>query len=426
VSPSPRAVVALAVIALSALILPLGIAALAAVALVAATVVDAVSARQAPEGRRDAPEVLSRGVPARLQARATAPAGGSVRVRQAAPAGVDIEPREADGALTATITARRRGRHTLPAIAARATGPLGLARWDHACGRTAELRVFPDLHTARRLAVTVARGRFREQGATAYGLLGLGTEFELIRDYLPDDDIRQVNWRATARVGRPMSNQYRLEQDRDLIVLVDAGRLSAAQLYAGPGDPRGERSEPAGRAIASVLDAELNAAVAIALVADQLGDRCGAVAFDREIRTALPPRRQGGATVVRALFDLEPRSVDSDYELAFRRAEGSKRSLVVVLCDLIEEAAARPLAEAVPVLARRHAVIVAAPKDPALERLAKGDDARATIAKDVLEARAKAVARVKAAGARVLEAPPDKLAAACVAAYLRAKSRAAL
>ena len=65
--------------------------------------------------------------------------------------------------------------------------------------------MFPDLHAARRLALTVARGRFRDQGATAHGPLGLGTEFELIRDYQPDDDIRQVNWRATARLGRPLS-----------------------------------------------------------------------------------------------------------------------------------------------------------------------------------------------------------------------------
>jgi uncharacterized protein (DUF58 family) len=409
-SPAPRAVAALAVIALSALIVPLGIVVLAALALVVATVVDATSARRVPELERDAPEVLSRGVPARLTARATAPAGGSVRVRQAAPAGVDVQPREAQTALMATVIASRRGRHTLPAAAPRATGPLGRARWDHRPGAAAELRVFPDLHTARRLALTVARGRFREQGATAHGMLGLGTEFELIRDYQPDDDIRQVNWRATARMGRPMSNQYRLEQDRDLVILVDAGRLSAAQLQ-----PHG-----------TVLDTELDAAAAIALVADQLGDRCGALAFDSEIRTALRPKRQGGAAVVRALFDLEPRSLDSDYELAFRRAEGSKRALVVVLCDLIEEAAARPLADAVPVLARRHAVLVAAPKDPALERLAEGDDERATIARDVLDARARAVARVKGAGARVLEAAPDRLATACVAAYLRAKSRAAL
>jgi uncharacterized protein (DUF58 family) len=354
--------------------------------------------------------VLSRGVPAALRASAEAPAGGSVTVVQAAPPGMAVEPRQAAAHLEATITARRRGRHTLPPLAARATGPLGLARWDHAPGEAQEVRVFPDLHTARRLALTVARGRFRDQGATTRGPLGLGTEFELIRDYEPDDDIRQVNWRATARLGRPMSNQYRLEQDRDVMLLIDAGRLSAARL----------------RGKGTVLDTALDAATAVALVADQLGDRCGAIAFDREVRVALKPQRSGGGPVVRAVFDLEPRGVDSDYELAFRRAQSSKRSLVVVLCDLIEEAAARPLADAVPVLARRHAVIVAAPKDPALEALAGGEDARAVVAQDVLAARAKAAARVRASGAQVLEAAPDKLAAACVAAYLRAKRRAAL
>jgi uncharacterized protein (DUF58 family) len=340
---------------------------------------------------------------------APARAGGTVRVRQTAPPELTVEPREGDGGLRATVIATRRGRHTLPAVATRSTGPLGLARWDHKGAAPVELRVFPDLKTARRLALAVARGRFRDQGATARGPLGLGTEFELIRDYQPDDDIRQVNWRATARLGRPMSNQYRLEQDRDLQLLLDAGRLSAAPL----GD-------------LNVLDACLDAAAALAFVADELGDRTGAVAFDQEVRTALPPRRAGGQAVVRALFDLQPRPLDSDYEAAFRRAEGSKRALVVVFVDLLEETAARPLVEAVPVLSRRHAVVVASPSDPALEALAQRDDARGVIARDVLEARAKVAAQLKAAGARVLEAPPEKLPAAVVAAYLRAKSRAVL
>ncbi len=413
-SPAPRAVIALAVIALSALLLPLGLSALLAVALVAAVVVDARAARRRVEVVRDVPEVLSRGVPATLTVIARAPAGATVRVRQPAPPSLEIEPREGDGTLSATMIPRRRGKHVLPAVATRATGPLKLARWDHREGADQELRVFPDLQTARRLALAVARGRFRDQGATARGPLGLGTEFELIRDYEPDDDIRQVNWRATARLGRPMSNQYRLEQDRDLLLLIDAGRLSTAPLEG-----------------ASILDAELDAAAALAFVADELGDRCGAVAFDHEIRAALAPKRKGGQTIVRALYDLEARPVESDYELAFRRAEGNKRALVVVFCDLLEEAAARPLARAVPVLTRRHAVVVASPSDPALEALARGDGdaltrAQATVAQDVLNARARAASQVRAAGARVLEAPPNRLPAVLVAAYLRAKSRAVL
>jgi uncharacterized protein (DUF58 family) len=417
VTPAPRAVIVLAVLALCALVLPIALVALAVVALIAATVVDARAAKHKPQVERQAPEVLSRGVPSTLKIEVPAPAGGSVRVRQAAPAALTIEPREGDGSLEASVVARLRGRHVLPGVATRATGPLGLARWDHTGDDQAEVRVFPDLHAARRLALAVARGRFRDQGATARGPLGLGTEFELIRDYEPDDDIRQVNWRATARLGRPMSNQYRLEQDRDLLLLLDAGRLSAAPLGADG---------------MTVLDASLDAASALAFVADELGDRTGAVAFDDEVRTELKPRRAGGQAVVRALFDLQPRPLDSDYELAFRRAEGSKRALVVVFCDLLEEAAARPLVAAVPVLSRRHAVVVASPSDPALAALAdaKGADpltvARATVAGDVLKARARAAAQVRAAGARVLEAPPEKLPAVLVSAYLRAKARAVL
>ncbi len=415
-TPAPRAVVVLAVIALAALLVPIGLVALAALALVAAVVVDARAAKREPQVDRDVPEVLSRGIPAQMTIRAPSPAGGTVRVRQPAPPVLTIDPREGDGGLSATLVATQRGRHTLPAVATRATGPLKLARWDHKGQADLELRVFPDLKTARRLAVAVARGRFRDQGASARGPLGLGTEFELIRDYEPDDDIRQVNWRATARLGRPMSNQYRLEQDRDLLLLLDAGRLSAA---------------PLGAAGMTVLDAGLDAAAALAFVADELGDRTGAVAFDDEVRVALNPQRKGGQTVVRAIFDLEASSNDSDFELAFRRAEGAKRALVVVLCDLLEEAAARPLVRAVPVLTRRHAVVVASPSDPVLETLAQGgegplEEARAIVAQDVLAARARAAAQVRAAGARVIEAPPDRLPSTLVATYLRAKSRAIL
>ena len=269
-----------------------------------------------------------------------------MRIRQAAPPDLELTPREADGALEATLTARRRGRHELPAPATRTRGPLGLATWDHRPGAAAEVSVYPDLAMAWRIARSVREGRFREQGVSARGPLGLGTDFELVRDYLPDDDVRQVNWRATARLGRPMSNQYRVEQDRDVVVLVDAGRLSAAALPLAGDEP----ARPQG----TVLDASLDVLAAVALVADEVGDRCGAIAFDDRVRAALAPRRRGGAVVVRALHDLEPRLVDADHEAAFRRVEGAKRAFVLILSDLLEPVAARSLAEAVPVLSRRH------------------------------------------------------------------------
>ena len=422
-SPTPLTAGVLAAIAIAAAVVG-ELALLAAIALVAAVAVDARAVRRAPAVERRVPAVLSRGVPVELEVVARAPAGSAVRIRQAVPPDLALAPREGDGELHATLVPRRRGRHELPAVGTRSTGPLRLASWTHHQGEGTPVSVYPDLVAARRLALSVRRGQFRDQGVSARGPLGLGTDFELVRDYLPDDDIRQVNWRATARLGRPMSNQYRVEQDRELVLLVDAGRLAAAEL---PGHGDGAE-RPAG----TVLDAALDALAAVALVADAVGDRCGAVAFDREVRVALAPRRAGGRVVVQALHDLEPRLVDSDYEAAFRRVEGSKRAFVLIFSDLLEPVAARSLADAVPVLARRHSVAVASPSDPGVRALASRrpdapeDVAWALAAAEVEAARDAAAATVRAGGAAVVDAPPGRLAQACVAAYLRAKSRALL
>jgi len=276
--------------------------------------------------------------------------------------------------------------------------------------------VYPDVVAAHRLVVALRRNQFRDPGLRALGPLGLGTDFESIRDYLPDDDVRQINWTATERVGRPMSNVYRVEQDRDVVCLLDTGRLMSAPL-----DPRTTR-----------LDAAVDAVTMVALVADEVGDRCGVTVFDAAIRSQLRPRRNGGGAVVRAILDAEPTPGDSDYDLAFRRTSGGKRSLILVFTDLVDASAARSLVAAVPVLTRRHAVIVASVRDPDLdaalrrEPTSRHDVYAAAVAVDVLAERQRVAARLEHAGARVVEALPAALGEACVRAYLRLKARARL
>jgi uncharacterized protein (DUF58 family) len=416
VTPTPRAALALALVAVSLLVLPVPVAILLAVALVAATAVDAWWVRQPPEVVRHTPTHLARGVPAAFRLEPAELV--RIRVRQPLAPDLELEPSQADGPLAGQLVARRRGRHTLPAPVARRTGPLGLAAWTHQVGEAADVLVYPDLPAARRLASAVRAGKFRDEGLRRRGPLGLGTEFESVRDYVPDDDIRQVNWRATARLGRPMSNQYRIERDRDVVCVIDCGRLMAAPFLAGSVGGGRDRTR---------LDAALDAAVAVAAVADVLGDRCGAIAFAGEVLRSLPPRRAGARDVVSALFDLEPVPVESDYELAFAQIRGVKRAFVLVFTDLLEESAAQPLVEALPVLARRHAVAVAGSADPDLDAAVRsephvpGDVYRAAVALDVLAARMRAAVRLQHAGATVVEAPPAILAASCVRTYLRAK-----
>jgi uncharacterized protein (DUF58 family) len=411
-SPAPRAAAILAAIALLTALTSPAVGALAALVLAGAVAADALAVRRRPEVARQLPHHLARGVPAPLHVTAAPRGPGRVRLRQPAPAALTVEPREGDGTLDATVVPRRRGRHVLGPVALRSEGPLGLGRWRHEAAGDHEVTVYPDVPSARRLALAVRQGRFRAAGRLTRGPLGLGTEFESIRDDEPDDDIRQVNWRATERMRRPMSNQYRVEQDREVMLLIDAGRLMAA--------PLADRTR---------LDGAVDAAVAVALVADVLGDRAGVLAFDREVRRRLAPRRAGGHAVVRALLDLEPRAEEPDYEMAFRSVEGGKRSLVFIFCDLLEETAARPLADAVPVLSRRHAVTVASVRDPDLDEVLATEPTGAhhvgaqAVALDVLAARTRVSHMLRRAGAQVVEAPADRFAAACVGAYLRAKTR---
>lgn len=412
-SPSPRAAALLAVAAVLALLIPSRLAILLAVAVLGAVIADALAAGRKAKIKRKVPRILSRGVgsPVAIDVSGLS-LGSSVRVRQPTVPDVSVDPQEGGGGLQTTVTARRRGRHVLPRPALRTEGPLGLGRRHKRDGEDEEIVVYPDMVAARTLAQAVRQGRFRDAGMKSRGPIGLGTDFERVRDYLPDDDIRQVNWRATARMGRPMSNQHRVETDRDVLFLVDCGRLSAA--------PIGDRT---------VLDATLDAVVAVALVADEMGDRCGVIAFDDKIRRELRPGRNGAKSVASAVFDLEPSNRESDYDLAFAVAAGFKRAFVLVLTDLIDTAAARPLAAAIPTLRRRHAITLAAPTDPGLRDRVRAlpeserDVLTASAVVDLLDARAHAAQSLRAAGAPVVEASPKALAGACAQAYLRAKSR---
>jgi len=426
VTPTARAGYALVVIGFIALLVPVPVTISLAAGLAIATVLDVTLARAKLRVRRTLPRVFARGVRAAMMVETNAAEPDRVELRQAQPPDVSIEPSVGRGRLAAGVLAHRRGETTFPPIAARRTGPLGLGRCTFDGEGVVKVLVYPDVYAAQRVVTALRRGRFRDPGLRTRGPLGLGTDFESIRDYQPDDDARQINWTASARVGRPMSNVYRIEQDRDVVCLVDAGRLMAAPLSgatAGAGglDTRTTR-----------LDACVDAVAMVALVADELGDRCGVTVFDAEIRRRLAPRRNGGRAVVRTILDVEPRDVDSDHDLAFRTVGGAKRSLVLVYTDLVDEAAARSLVEAVPVLARRHAVVVASVRDPDLDAAvrtppsAPHDVYAAAVAIDVLDARRRVVARLRHAGAEVVEASPALLGEACVRAYLQLKARARL
>lgn len=414
-----RTMTLLALAAITAIWLPLGLSALLMAFIATAAIADALQVRKPPSFTVEAPAILSRGVAASLDVTPVSASPGVLVKQPVATADITLSPSTGTDSLQSVVLADRRGRHVLPPLATKSRGPLGLGVWYHRVGEGNVLTVYPDLPAARRIAMDVRVGRFRGDGRRSRGPLGLGTDLESIREYLPDDDIRQVNWRATARVGSPMSNTYRVEQDRHVVCLIDCGRLMAAPVTTADGG-----------ATVTRLDVAVDVVAAITAVATEIGDKVGVVAFDQDIIRIVSPRRDGAATVLDAIHDLEPAAVDADYERAFQHAVGLKRSLVIVLTDLLDETAGKPLVDAIPVLMRKHAVTVVGLSDPYVDQRISTpaetlDEAMETaVALDIQGTKELLTARLRHSGADVVEGSVGSLSVRTVAAYLRAKRQA--
>lgn len=316
---------------------------------------------------------------------------------------------------TATLTPSRRGRFTPTDLVWRTFGPLGLWARQGRVALPATLRVYPEFRSRREAEIRIDRARILEVGLRTAKGRGSGTDFDQLRDYSVDDEFRRIDWSATARAGRPIVRTFRAEKNQNVVLLFDNGRVMAGRVDGVP------RSEFA-----------MDAALLVTTVATRLGDRCGLVAFDRDVRARVTAGHGRGqvSRVTEALYELEPVLDDSDYAGAFRDAlvRFRRRSLFVLLTDLVEQSVDEALLPALPALTRSHVVLVGAIADPQVLAWATGpvdDEAsayRQAAAVRTQRARERAAQRLRAAGATVVEVAPDQIAGALGDAYLDLKA----
>ena len=382
----------------------------------------------APAGiavERTAPGIVFLGQPATLAWTITNPSDRRLRLALAdelAPSlraaqrriALDVPAR---GRATAVVDLRpsRRGRFELRSIAVRVVGPLGLTARQDAQVRPSTLRVYPPFASRDEAELRINRARIQEVGLRSAQGRGGGTEFDAMREYGPDDEFRRIDWSSTARVGKPIVRTYRAERNQTVLLLLDNGRVMAGRVAEVP------RVEHA-----------MDAVMMLTAVTTRLGDRCGLIAFDREVRAVVAPshaRSQLGR-VTEAMYELEPQLVESDYAGAFveARARFRKRAMLVVFTELAEQAVADTLLPALPLIVRDHVVVIASVQDPAVVALARSlpDDPAGAYAKAAaiaaLEERRRLTARLRGMGVTVVDAPPGRLAQELADAYLKVKA----
>ena len=316
------------------------------------------------------------------------------------------------------LTPRRRGDVQVGPLTVRTWGPLGLAGRQFRVGLTEQAKVYPDLSVLGRDAIALASAQL-DVSQRVMQKLADGREFESLREYRVGDDRRHFDWKATARRAKAMVRVYRPEQNQAVMILLDCGRHMA-------GLTEGRRR----------FDLAVNAALQLTRVCADAGDLVGLVAFGASVRLHLPPRRaqEALAALPRLLAGLDATLEESDFGLAFDTAfaRHSRRSLVVVLTDLLDADSAATLLGRARRLPPRHLPLIATLRDRALEHAARSvpdgvDQAHQRDAAFRLEREQRhTVAKLRDAGARVLRATPQDFSAAAVNAYLETKQRGLL
>lgn len=317
---------------------------------------------------------------------------------------------------------RRRGDLQAGGVTVRALGPLGLAGRQRTIAVGGRIRILPPFLSRKHLPSRLARLR-EIDGMLPVLVRGQGTEFDSLREYVVGDDVRSIDWRATARRADVVVRTWRPERDRRVVIVVDTGRTSAGRVGVDPTarDPGGWPR----------LDWSLDAALLLAALASRAGDHVDFLAHDRVARAAVigAGRTELLAQLVEAMAPLEPALVESDASamVAAVRRRVRRRALVVLLTDLNASALDEGLLPVLPQLAARHRVIVAAVSDPRVDQLAAGraDAAEvydAAAAERARTERREVAGRLRTAGAEVVDAAPGDLAPALADRYLAMKA----
>ncbi len=319
--------------------------------------------------------------------------------------------------LATPLLPARRGELSALGVTVRCFGPLGLAARQRTLEAPATVRVVPPFESRKHLPSRLARLRDLD-GRSAVRIRGQGTEFDSLREYVRGDDVRSIDWRASARNRNVVVRTWQPERDRRIVLVLDSSRVSAGRVDDVPR-----------------LDSAMEAALLLTALATRAGDRVDVAAGDRRVRVRLrlAGARDATSRLEDALAGLHPEIAEADWPGLAGAVQrfGRQRALVVLLTPLEPSAVEEGLLPVLPVLVAHHRVVLASVRDPELERMAVArhglDEVYAAAAAEQTLSRRRATADLlETLGVHVIDVPADDLPPALADHYLSLKARGLL
>jgi uncharacterized protein (DUF58 family) len=311
----------------------------------------------------------------------------------------------------------RRGRHQFGPVWVRIEGRYRLLEAQQAIDCCATVKVLPETFVSRdELQKDVgAQIRLLDQQRKARHF-GTGTEFESLYPFRTGDDPRRIDWRATARQQTLVVRRFQIERHRDVMIIIDCGRLMGTDCGRG-----------------TKLDCAIDAALNLARVALQSGDRCGVATYDHAVRGFLPPVAGARAlrSIVSSIYDVDTQWHESDFTpmIAELRSRQAKRTFLIVISDLSDAETSKRLCSSLQLLQRQHLVLFAALRTPLLARVVHepvetvGDSARKAVVFRLLRDRGRALFALRRGGVHILDVEPQQLTLPLVNQFVELRQR---
>jgi uncharacterized protein (DUF58 family) len=313
----------------------------------------------------------------------------------------------------------QRGDYQFGDLNLRWNGPIGLVLRQARFEATGPVRVYPNLLDVRRYDLLLRRNRLQEMGLRHARLFGEGTEFERLREYLPDDEFRRIDWKATARHNRPVTIEYQTERSQNIMAVLDLGRMMQSPV-----------------ARMAKLDYAVNTVLLLAYVATAKGDKVGLMTFADDVTQFMSPRQGRGQfyRMLEVLYSIKAEPVEPNYRQAlnYLALKQRRRALVVIFTDLSGGLTMQSLVAHVSVLARRSLPLVVTISDPdvhAAARLRPRDSAsvyQRAVATRLLDERQVGLDTLRRQGVLTLDVPANQLSVAVINRYLELKGRTML
>jgi len=326
---------------------------------------------------------------------------------------------QTSAALVYGLTPPKRGRFEFGQIAVRFLSRFNLVWCETRVGEAVAVKVYPNMRRAREAELKALGARSLVASHRKTSWRGEGREFESLRDYVRGDELRHISWSATARRGKLTTRQYQIERDQTILIAIDGGRLMTARIEQE-----------------TKLDSAVHAALALMSAAARAGDNAGLLVFGRKIKSFLPPGRghEHMDAALEALYSVEPEMIEPSYSRAFEfiAANSKRRSLVILLTDLVDEEGSKELLTSLRLLRPRHLPLVVTIADRDLKAVVSNAPANVrdlftqSVAEEIMYLREAALRLVESQGGLALDVTAAALAPALLEKYLQVKERGLL